>query len=80
MHITSILKLNCGYPDFFCTYKNPGRFSHVQIFCGSLQVSGDHSGYAPANDVTNLSVSHNGSSGSGRGVTRASDGASYGAV
>lgn len=45
-----------------------------------LQVSGDHSGYAPANDVTNLSVSHNGSGGSGRGVTRASDGTSYGAV
>jgi len=43
-------------------------------------VSGDHSGYAPANDVTNLSVSHNGSGGSGRGLTRASDGTSYGAV
>lgn len=79
MHITFIVKLNCGYVEFFWTYKIPERTSHVRYFV-CLQVSGDHSGYAPANDVTNLSVSHNGSGGSGRGVTRASDGTSYGAV
>lgn len=79
MHITSIVKLNRGYAEFFWTYKNARRISHVRYFV-CLQVSGDHSGYAPANDVTNLSISHNGSVGSGRGVTRASDGTSYGAV
>jgi hypothetical protein len=79
VHITSIVKLNSCYVEFFWAYKNPGRTLHVRYFI-CLQVSGDHSGYAPANDVTNLSVSHNGSGGSGRGLTRASDGTSYGAV